>query len=77
MTDPELAVSRLYTAFELFEAGVRMMRQNLRRRYPVAGDEEVEERLNAWLSDRPGARYGDAEGVPGKWPRRKTRSNGS
>lgn len=55
---------KLRAALELHEVGVALMRQNLRRRDPVATDEEIEARLRAWLQDRPGAKYGDAVGRP-------------
>jgi hypothetical protein len=58
------AVLRLRQAFELFEAGERLMRQNLRRRYPDETPEVIEQRLSAWLMIRPGAEHGDAEGTP-------------
>ena len=38
---------------ELHEFGVEMMRQNIRRREPDLSDEEVSERLRAWLQDHP------------------------
>ena len=34
MTKEEIASARLRTAFDLFTAGERMMRQNLQRRHP-------------------------------------------
>ena len=49
---------------DLFEAGVDLMRQNLRRRHPEANDEAIEELLHEWLLDRPGAASGDAAGQP-------------
>jgi hypothetical protein len=55
---------RFRTVLELFDAGVDMMRQNLRRRFPSASDETIEEKLSDWLSERPGAEYGDAVGRP-------------
>lgn len=65
----EIAAARLRTAFELFDAGVRMMRQNLKRRHPDADEAAIEEMLRAWLRERPGAEHGDAEGRPVAWPR--------
>jgi Rv0078B-related antitoxin len=50
------------TALELFEAGVDVMRQNLRRRYPGATPAEIERRLGDWLHARPGAQFGDCAG---------------
>ena len=66
------AAERQRLALDLFEAGEAMMRQNLRRRFPSASTEEIEERLAAWLSERPGAEYGDAVGRPTTWPRPKS-----
>ena len=50
---------RLQLAFDLFEAGEEIMRQNLERRHPDADREEVEQRLTAWLHERPGAELGE------------------
>ena len=50
------------TALDLFETGVAMKRQSLRRRQPQASDEEIEEQLQQWLLDRPGAEHGDSPG---------------
>jgi len=61
--------SRLRLALDLFESGVALMRQNLRRSRPSASDSEIETALVAWLQTRPGAEHGDAVGrllpVPG------------
>ena len=38
---------------ELAETGVEMKRQNLRRAYPTETAEEIDDRLRAWLGDRP------------------------
>lgn len=35
------------------DEGIELMRQNLRRRHPSETDEEIDERLDAWLIDRP------------------------
>lgn len=56
--------ARLRLAIELFEDGVELMRQNVRRRHPDADDEEIERRLVAWLHTRPGAEHGDCPGRP-------------
>ena len=64
------AAARLRAALELFEAGVKMMRQTLRRNHPALTDLEIEARVRAWLSERPGATFGDAVGRPASWPRR-------
>ena len=54
--------ARLRIALELHDAGVAMMRQNLRRRHPDADEDEIERRLIEWLHTRPGAEFGDAAG---------------
>jgi transposase len=65
----EVAAARLRMAFELFETGLDMMRQKLRREHPEWTEAQVEARLVEWLRERPGAEHGDAEGRPGRWPR--------
>jgi hypothetical protein len=67
---PSEAAARLCAAVEMFEVGVEMMRQNLRRNHPALTDLEIEARLTAWLSERPGAEFGDAVGRRVAWPRR-------
>jgi hypothetical protein len=67
MTEPE---KRYRLTLDLFAAGEEIMSQNLRRRFPNATLAEIEERIVAWLHDRPGAEQGDAVGEPGTWPRR-------
>lgn len=64
------AAARLRVAMELFEAGVEMMRQTLRRDHPDLASQEIEARLRAWLRERPGAEFGDAVGRRISWPRR-------
>ena len=49
---------------DLFQAGVDLMRQNLRRRHPGADDERIERLLAEWLRERPGAEAGDCPGRP-------------
>jgi len=61
---------RYLLALDLFEAGEQLMRQNLRRRFPTADPDEIEEQLVTWLQTRPGAEGGDAVGRVGAWPRR-------
>lgn len=59
------------TTLDLFETGVALMRQNLRRQDPNASESELNERLTEWLHHRPGAELGDAaEHSP---PRREQR----
>ena len=47
---------------DLFETGVNLMRQNLRRAHPQAAEEEIDRLLREWLVQRPGATYGDSIG---------------
>lgn len=58
----ETAADRLRLALDLFESGVAMKRQTLRRADPAASDAEIEAMLRAWLLERPGAEFGDALG---------------
>jgi hypothetical protein len=63
------SAARLKTALELQRAGVAMMRQNLRRRFPIETEAEIQCRLSTWLQERPGAEFGDGVGRPVSWPR--------
>jgi Rv0078B-related antitoxin len=47
---------------DLFQTGIDVMRQNLRRRHPEATAEHVERLLGEWLRERPGAEFGDGAG---------------
>ena len=67
----ETPADRLESALEMWEDGVCMMRESLRRRNPAASPEEIESAVDSWLRTRPGAEYGDADGVPVEWPRPK------
>ena len=49
------------TTLDLFTAGVDLMRQNLRRNYPEADDDEIDRRLRQWLHDRPGEAPGSGD----------------
>lgn len=71
MTGEEIASAKLRTAFDLFTSGERMMRQNLRRKHPEASAAEIEEMLWTWLTERPGAEFGDGVGRPVTWPRNR------
>lgn len=55
---------RLLAAFDMFDLGVDMMAANLRRRHAHASPEEIEQLLDDWLLERPGAEAGDGPGVP-------------
>ena len=61
MSDP---AERLRTALDLFEAGVALHRQTLRRRFPEKSEDEIDRLVNQWLSTRPGAEYGDGPQPP-------------
>lgn len=62
--DTQRVVSRrLLTALALYESGIAMKRAQLRRQDRTASEEEIARRLAAWLRTRPGALFGDAEGV--------------
>jgi hypothetical protein len=67
--DSKHLVDNLQIAFELHEAGVALMRQNLRRRMPHASEEEIDAHLASCLREQPGAELGDAEGRAVPWPR--------
>ena len=62
VTDDLTPAQKLRTVFDLFDAGVDLMRQNIRRSFPGASPEEVDRRLQEWLFTRPGAEHGDCEG---------------
>lgn len=49
----ELVAHRIRAAFDLYDFGVSMMRQNLRRRHPDADARQIGALLTQWLRDRP------------------------
>jgi len=57
-----VAAKRLRLALDLYEAGEKLMRANLRRRHHTASDSEIETLLRDWLAQRPGAEHGDSPG---------------
>ncbi|MEW6279969.1 MAG: hypothetical protein AB1758_15170 [Candidatus Eremiobacterota bacterium] len=62
---PELsALEKFRQAMEMVDSGHEMMRLNLKREYPDESEEQIEARLVAWIRQRPGAEFGDGEGVP-------------
>jgi len=63
----DATASRLLDALELWEDGVQIMRENLRRRQPRASDEEIEAELARWLAGPDGV---DSNYVLVEWPRR-------
>ena len=54
----------LRTTLDLFNTGLDLMRQNLRRDHPQANEDEIDRRLRQWLQERPGAEAGDCPGRP-------------
>jgi hypothetical protein len=65
MESASVAVVEAFRAtLDLFETGVDLMRQNLRRRHPEANNEDIERLLGEWLQERPGAESGDCTGRP-------------
>ena len=57
-------LQRVRAVFDLYETAELIMRQNLRRRYPLATGDEIEVLLERWRRNRPGAQYGDGVGRP-------------
>jgi uncharacterized protein (DUF927 family) len=49
--DPRV-LARARAAFDLCETAEQMMRQNIRRWYPEASEEEIKQRFIAWLEKR-------------------------
>lgn len=66
------AAARLRAAFELYDLGVAMMRQNLRRRFAADSDAQIEQRLLDWRMRRADAPVGDAEGRGVPFPRSRS-----
>ncbi len=61
---PLSPAEKLHLALDLFDPGVELMRQNLRRHHAKDSDAEIEARIVRWLRTRPGAEHGDAVGRP-------------
>lgn len=66
----ESPAERFGAALELFDLALEMIRKNTIRKNPNCTEEEIEQQIQTWLSKRPGAEYGDAEGTPISWPRK-------
>jgi hypothetical protein len=63
-SSPTSARDAFLATLDLFETGVAIMRQNLRRADPDATDDDIDRRLRQWLRHRPGAERGDCVGRP-------------
>jgi hypothetical protein len=62
---PELTpAQKLAQVFDLYDFGTAVQRENLRRRHPGWSEDELDEAMNLWLGQRPGAEWGDGEGAP-------------
>jgi hypothetical protein len=51
-------VEKFRLVLDMCEAGIRIYRQRMRREYPLASDEEIEAKVQAWLR-RPSGDVGD------------------
>ena len=71
MSSDALCSDRLNVALDLAEVAEEMLAQRLRREHPEPSEDDIHQRLRAWYENRPGARFGDAEGRPDQWPRRR------
>ncbi len=60
--DDEACAERLRVALDLAASGIEMRRAQLKRRFPEETSAQIDERLNAWLRQRPGAEFGDSPG---------------
>jgi hypothetical protein len=67
MSEGASAAARLRLALDFFATGESLTRQRLRRLHPEWTAREIDERVAAWLLERPGAEAGDAEGLPVAW----------
>lgn len=63
------AAARLRAAFELYDLGLAIMRQNLRRQFVGESGSEIDRRLLDWRMRRADAPDGDAEGRVVPFPR--------
>ena len=62
MASSPTAARTFRLTLDLFDSGIRLMRQNLRRGAPGADEQEIERKLRTWLRERPGAEHGDSPG---------------
>ena len=59
------AAARLRLAMAMQREGALLKRENLRRQFPAATEQELDEHFERWLLDRPM----DAPGKVVSWPR--------
>ena len=62
--EQEQIAQRLRCALDMHEAGVALMLQNLRRRFPNEAKADIDRRLIEWLSARSGGEIGDCPTAP-------------
>jgi Rv0078B-related antitoxin len=55
---------------EMFDLGVEMRRERVRRESPGLDDDAIAEIVGAWVRSRPSAPIGDSAGAAVTWPRR-------
>lgn len=60
----ETPAQKILIAFELFDFGLDMQRQKLRRQHPDMSDGEIDSKLTEWLQNPEMAPLGDCEGSP-------------
>jgi hypothetical protein len=56
---------------ELVDFSEACFAHRLRTENPGWSEEKVQAAITAWFEQRPGAEFGDGEGVKGTWPRSK------
>lgn len=66
---PDGAAARLRAAFELYDLGLAMKRQSLRRAFTAESDAEIDDRLRQWRLRREDAPDGDCDGRLVPFPR--------
>ncbi|MBL8137212.1 MAG: hypothetical protein JNL48_11370 [Acidobacteria bacterium] len=59
MEHSRVLAERLMVAADLWEAGVAIRRQSIRREHPHASEADVSRVVGEWLQRRPGAEAGD------------------
>lgn len=62
MIDADKYLNNAATTAELVEAGIELMRQNIRRRHPDLDKSQIDARLSAWLNRADDPIPGDTAG---------------